>query len=72
MPSPVVVHAVPDESSVTPRRPHAPPLPALNVITLCFGSSRFKAATEMPAYVFAIQSVLPSSVSDHPLPVWNM
>ena len=48
MPSPVVVHAAPVESIAAPRRPHAPPLPALKLITLCCGSSSLTADDAVP------------------------
>ena len=72
MPSPVVLHAVPVESMVAPRRPQAPPLPALKFITLCVGSSSLTAEIVSPAYVLAIQSTFPARLRLQPLPVWNM
>src|SRR5215510_15133410 len=70
MPSPVVNQAVPVESTETPRRPQAPPLPEFQVMILCVGSSSRVATTETPAYVFAIHSTLPTRLSDQPLPTW--
>src|SRR5439155_1306960 len=67
-----VDNPVPSDSLAAPRRPHAPPLPALNVITLWRESSTLTAAIVIPAYVFAIQSTLPTRLSDHPFPVWNI
>src|SRR5262252_8998552 len=71
-PSPVVNHAVPVESTETPRRPQAPPLPEFHVMILCVGSSRRLATTDTPAYVLAIHNTLPTRFSDQPLPTWNM
>src|SRR5262245_62072405 len=72
MPSPVVNHAAPVESTATPRLPHAPPLPEFHVMILWVGSSSRVATTETPAYVFAIHNTLPTRFSDHPLPTWYL
>src|SRR5258705_228558 len=65
MPSPVVDHAVPLASIAAPRRPHAPPLPALNVITVCCGSSTRTAAIVMPAYLSRTVRRLQTADDEH-------
>jgi len=64
----VVVNTVPVESTTAPRRPQAPPLLALNVMTLCCGSSNSTDTTEAFAYVFAMKIVSLTRFSAQPLP----